>query len=209
MIYRSVDTIPGKIFFKIIETGDLLLLTDEKEPLEDTEKEKFYTELQEIWLKIQEEDDKIASNKESVKVIDISSRLEELTARQAAVGFAVHVLKLNPENKDKELIQLIKDRKYKFHFENSKNAKRVEKQYLKDLDRIEKENKSESIRIKSLQDQLPEIEENNENINFDEAVISYGVIVGSGFIDTNKITQSQYRALIKIGNQKMKALENE
>lgn len=198
MIYKSADTIPAKIFFKINETGDLSILSSEEMPVE---------KLQEIWVNIQEEHDAISPNKGGKKVISLYSRIESISAKQTAIGLAVRALKIDAENKDRELIELIQSRGYKFHYINSPD-KRKKKQYLKDLERIERENETESIRIKSLQDQLPKVDEGKEENSFDDTVLSYGAFTGLGFIDTNKITLTQYYALLKNGNEKMKSLKN-
>lgn len=190
MIYNSVDTIPAKIFFKIVKTGKLSLLSTEKTPDE---------QLQEVWLNIQEENDAITPNKGGKKVIDLYSKIETISAKQTAIGLAVRALKLNP---DKELIQLLKAHGYKFKDIDTKE------QFINELERIERENETESIRIKTLQDQLPKVDESKEESNFDDTVFSYGAFTGLGFIDTNKITLTQYYALIKNGNEKMKALNN-
>lgn len=188
MIYTSVDTIPAKIFFKILETGDVTLLTDEK-----VEENKLI----DIWNTIKNEDAELAKNPKDTKVINVSKQIEAILAKMEAVNLAVFHLKVV---KDDELMQMLKDYGYRF----TDNLE-------KDLETIERETEGLIIKLKSYQRQLqklvPDTEETKENVPFDECVLGYSAISGLMF-KPNTITQSEYRALIKIGNQKIKPLIN-
>ena len=188
MIYKSVDTIPSKIFFKILETGDVKLLTDEDIPIK---------ELEQIWSIIQNEDSELTGKESSDKVISVSKQIEALLARMESINLSVFHLKVK---EDKDLINLLK--KYNYTFTGDLKY---------DLERVEVESEALTQKLKRYQRQLkallPEDYEKKKQVPFDEVVMGYGVVSG-WIVRPNKITQSEYRALIKIGNQKIKALSN-
>lgn len=184
MTYDSPDIIPAKIYFKILETGEVELLS--------TEIKKF-DKLIEIWEKINEE--YVSENKKQKqdKSFDLYKRIESLSAKFEAIKLSVMVLKYQDDQELKDLLL-----KYGYKFSDDEE---------KDLDRILRESESLQIKIENLRNQLPKVD-NKKKLSFDETVMSYAAFTGSGFIDTNKITLTQYDALINIGNQKMKALES-
>ncbi|CAL2055973.1 hypothetical protein [Tenacibaculum sp. 190524A05c] len=190
MIYDSIDVIPAKLFFKVLETGKLSLLSAKNE----LSKEK----LAQAWSNIIDEYESQDPDKDSKKRLQLSTQIEVYKSRMKLVSYAVSALRII---KDEELIELLKSYKYKQTNESFNDF----------LDRVERENSNEKVRISKYEAQLEqlEIDEPNENTSFDEVVISFSVIAGTGFIDTNKITLSQYLALIKVGSQKIKALEED
>lgn len=197
MIYTSADIIPAKLFFRIEATGDISLLSTKKRP-------KVF--LQQIWEDIQEENNRISSNKTIGKVLNLSRNIEKLSARLEKVTLACHVLK---SVRDKELIEMLKDDGYKFTYEKAKTERQSRRMYLSDVARIEKQATSLVIKIDNLKTKLPdqEKEKSTEEVTFDETVLGYSTLCGAGFIDTNAITLTQYYALINTGNKKMKALQ--
>lgn len=181
MIYDSLDNIPAKVFFKIVKTGNVQLLTDE-----EVDEKK----LNEIWDRLENED--AEKNPEVNKYIDVWKYIEYNLSKLRAINNAVFYLRIK---EDEELIDLLKSYQYKFSGDLNK-----------DLDKVEKYSKGILLTIETLKSSLPERNENDVEIPFDEVVIGYGILSGAGFIDTNKITKNQYDALITIGNQKIKAL---
>ena len=182
MIYDSLDTIPAKIFFKIVKTGDVNLLSTKK-----TSKEH----LQRVWETLENED--AEKNPQVNKEVDIYKYIESNISKYKAIQHAVYYLRIK---EDEELIELLKSYKYKFTDD-----------LQSDLDKVEKYSKGILLTIERLRSELPErSNEDAKEVPFDEVVIGYGVISGTGFIDTNKITKNQYDALINIGNQKIKSL---
>lgn len=186
MIYDSLDIIPAKIFFRIQSSGDLFLLTDQN---------KSEQELKTIWELLESEHNEINPNKDENRSLNIFRKMEELSSKYESIKLAVHHLK---NHLDLELVDLLKS--YNYKFTNNIN---------KDLSRIERESKAFEVKISRIQSKLPkEKEEDKSVISFDQVVLSYSSLVGSGFVDTNSITITQYYALVNIGNQKLKALEN-
>lgn len=187
MTHDSIDTIPAKLFFRIMETGEVSLLSNE---------DKSEEELSDIWNKIQEEHEKISINDRQNKALNIYKKIEALSCRYYAVKLSVHCLKYV---RDKDLFVLLKNYGYKITWRDLRE----------DLERIERESKAIETKILRAKQQLPkQKKDKGASVSFDETVLGYAAFTGSGFVDTNKITVPQYYALINIGNQKIKALEN-
>lgn len=190
MIYNSIDTIPAKLFFKIVKSGDTKLLAV-------NENEIDVDELEKIWNRILEEDSKITENKEESKVLNISKKIESTASKLEKVKLAIFYLSVMA---DDEIIEMLKKDGYTF----SGDLK-------KDLEKIERFSEALKIKIDKYSNDLNDIikkdSDEDSEVPFDEVVLSYGVITGIVF-KTNEITLSEYRALIKIGNKKMKVLES-
>lgn len=186
MIYNSVQIIPAKLFFHIAETEEYGLLSDE-----DVSK----NDLKIIWSKIEEQHKKLNPTSKKNKTLNISKKIEELFSKHQKIVLAVQFLK---SKEDEDLIELLNKSNYCFD----------KKDYNSSLERIERESQAIILRIETLEKKLPKPKTTDGSVTFDEAVMGYSAFTGAGFIDTNKITLSQYYALINIGNNKMKALEN-
>lgn len=187
MIYKSIDTIPSKLYFKIIETSDYSLLCSSGEKVPEEE-------LIQIFEKIRLEDEKIyeGSGKENSKELNIYAKIENLATKYKKVKFAVYYLR---HIKDEELIEVLKKDGYKFT-----------EDFEKSLDAIERVVESLLVKIEVSKNRLPKRKEASEEIPFDEVVLSYCALLGMGFVDTNKVVQSQFRAIIKMGNNKIEKL---
>lgn len=193
MIY-DFDTIPAKLFYKISETGNLDLLCTEKCTDE---------ELKKAWIDILDKNDKYDNTKSSKKVVDILKKVESLKAKYEAIRLAVHCLK---RKVDDELIDLLKNYGYKFKWNEKEYSLGNLTQYQKDLEQIEKESEVIIFKIKELEEKLPKQKEEGK-VPIDEVILGYAVILGMGFIDTNKITLVQHYTNIKLGNEKIKNIE--
>lgn len=184
MIYNSVDNIPAKIYFKIIETKDFSLLSEDKLTEEQIVK---------AWTNLEKEVEKVSQTPESLRDFKVSKKMELLVTKQEIVKFAVYGLRINKE--DVELQDILKQYKYTD---------------LSDLDKIDRENKNESIRISRLKSQLSKKEkgEEKEKDSLDDVIMGYAIITESGFIESNKLILGQFFSLIKLGNQKLKSLRD-
>ncbi|TDE53757.1 hypothetical protein [Flavobacterium sp. GT3P67] len=178
MIFKSLDTIPAKIFYKIMGNGDVSLLSDESTPI---------NELEVIWEEIQAEDEVL--NSEQNKRIKTYSKIESLLAKLESIKHAVYYLKIKD---DVELRDLLKSHGYKYETKE-------------DLDRILLQSDGINDTIDKLRLKLPKENQNKKNIPFDEMVLSAGVIAGVGYIDTNTITKTQLDGILKITESKIKA----
>lgn len=179
MIYKSIDTIPAKLFFKIIETEDVSLLSDERTPIEY---------LKVIWEGIKMEDEKNNPNSQKNKVIQTHAQIESYLAKLEFIKHAVHYLKIK---EDEHLRELLKSEGYTYNSE-------------KDLDRILLQSDGINDRIERLKLKLPKQDKIKKNVPFDELVLSMAAITDLGFIDTNKITKTQFDGLLKITDSKIK-----
>ena len=186
MIYNSFDTIPIKLFYRIEQTNEINLLSNENTPTK---------ELVVIWELIKEHHQSLDPSKASNKIINISKSIESLFVKYEATRLAVFYLK---SKKDQDLMDLLKNYGYKLYLNN----------FQKNLEVIDRENKSLLIKINQLKNKLPKEKENTNKTTLDEVILSYASLTNSGFIDTNKITGTQYYALINLGNKKIKSLEN-
>jgi uncharacterized protein YfkK (UPF0435 family) len=187
MTYDSIEIIPAKLYFKIVETGDIKLLSTENTSEED---------LQRIWIQIEEAHNQLSPpNKDAIKVLNLSKKIEALGAKLQSVKISIRCLTYG---EDEELMSKLKE--YSYQFKGDLKA---------DLERIDRQSEDIKIKLDKIQKRMPKIDNADKNaLSFDEAVMSYSAFTGSGFIDTNKITLTQYYSLISIGNKKIKALES-
>lgn len=185
MTYTEIDTIPAKLFYKIVETGDVTLLSDE---------EKSLSKLQEIWEKIKAQDEKNNPNSKQNKITEINSEIESYLAKLKFIKHAVYYLE-NVDLEDEELKELLKNEGYTY--ETKEELQRILIQSDSILDKVDR-----------LKLRLPKQDQNQKATPFDEMVLLCGVISEAGFIDTNKITKTQLDGLINITNTKIKSLKS-
>lgn len=201
MIYNSASTIPAKLYFTIVETGNYALLSDKK----------IYNEkvINEAWKKIEYEYNQLnTGKKEYNKVLDLSKEIEILSAREEKITLSVHYLKVI---KDKDLFNLLEEEGYKYEWDKFLNIKENdvsgEEIYQNILSKIERESEAFRIKIARLEKQMPKIDDQKGFVPFDQSVLMYAAFTGLGYIDPNILPLTQYDALIVNGNKKMKALE--
>ena len=187
MIYNNIDIIPAKIYFKIIEKGNLSLLCSDGEKLSEVE-------LSNIFEKIQSEDDKLTESKGKSKELDIYTKIEALATKYKKIKYSIYYLR---HLKDEELMELLKKDGYVFTEDLEPS-----------LDEIERISESLLVKIDSIKQRLPKKKEESEGKEtpFDEVVLSYCALLGMGYTDTNILSLAQYRAIIKMGNNKIEAL---
>ena len=103
MTYTSVDTIPAKLYLKILETGHVNLLSD-KEVVEIIEEgaQNVITkkELENIWVNIQAEDAELIKDNKSDKTLNISKNIESLVAKLESINLSVFHLKMLKDARD-------------------------------------------------------------------------------------------------------------
>lgn len=200
MTYQSVDTIPSKLFFKILDTGQYQLLSDEI---------KDEKELKRIWDIIEQEDTELNPNDRTNDSIDVFKKVEWLAAKYKCIELCIRHLRYK---KDDELIEKLREYGYKLRYDagslKDENWSAAEAIFQMDLDEIVRLSEDIGTQIERA---LVLLERKNKKTgkasSYDEVVMGYAAFTGSGFIDTNTITQSQYRALIKMGDEKIKSLE--
>lgn len=188
MIY-TIDNIPAKLFFRILSTGDISLLSTE--PIE---KEK----LKEKWLTIQEQDELNRESKEKDKILKLAKKVTGLAVRHEAMRNAISILRIQRDN---ELEQML--REY--------NCKIEDNTFNEDLNLIERTLESVRFRIARFQSSLTRhlsLKQGEENTHFEDLFISYLTFLGFGFKDANSITLLEFRGIEKQVFNKIKSLEN-
>ncbi len=210
MIYNSIDTIPMKVYLMVETSGHLQFLVNDqnKEDIPTTQEEMDLqeSELKLIWEHISAEAEKYSTNKESKKILNLSTKVEALSARNESVQLAVHYLKTLY---DEDLIEMLQGFGYRFKHKNMKNEtpRAIERQFNRDVEKVEREMIALEIRLEQFRKKLPVIDEDQKLTPFDQTVMSYSAFTKLGFIDTNEITFTQYHSLIANGNEMMTAME--
>lgn len=186
MIYKSLETIPYKLFFKIEESKDFSLLSTE--PIED--------DLSAIWEAIEVEHLELASESNGNKIFNLEKKIGNLSAKHIAINIACDCLDFD---KNDEMIQLLKSYKYTLR----------DDYFDEDIDMIRRESNSLKIKIDRYAEQLPKPTNNtSEKMKVDDLLAMYCAILGFNIGDFNTIT---YTAVIGFENQvknKLKSLDN-
>lgn len=200
MIYNSPETIPAKLYFKILNTEDLKLLSTESVSDE---------KLNEAWQKIEDEYSEININKtdKQKKTVNIYKKIESLSSELSSIELCIYHLR---SLKDDDLIEKLKSYGYKFNWvKPEEDTEITDAIYHNDLDQIERFSEGLELKIKAEQRKLPKpkTKEESKEIPFDQTVLMYAAFTGLGYVNPNIIPLTQYDAMIANGNEKMKSLE--
>ena len=211
MIYNSIHTIPSRLFFQIVETGNITLLDTKKSALKlsqrinklilsNGDKERIKEQqsildsklknLELIWIELEEADHKLSKNPRTDKFLNTSKSIEVLRCKQKKVELAISYLRIQD---DEELRGLL-----------MKSGHSFTDNLVDDLKKIERFNRDIDVQIGKLELKLPK-QEKNKPTPFDELVIGYGMVAGQTY-KTNEITQSEFRALENNVKQKLEQL---
>lgn len=184
----SIDTLPIKLFYKIVETGDVSLFP-----------ENNYTndELLVIWNGIYDEFQKRDNNELSKRIFRISLDIEYLTVKYNLITMCIDSLRFDY---NEELESILKSHGYLINKE----------QYIKSLDNAERNAKGIFSKIELLKNQLPKQEKNKkDNATIDDVLAGYSTILGFNIGDFNKITCSEYLGWKKQVETKIKQQEKQ
>ena len=186
----SIDTLPVKVFYKIVETQNLNLL-----PRNNHGKK----ELVSIWLKIYDEFQKRDSNELSKRIFRISVDIEYLHSKFNLIVMCIDSLKFDY---NKDLINILKEHGYIIN----------EKNYAKSLESAERNAKGIFSKIELLKNQLPKETKAKKESSIDDVLAGYSTILGFNIGDFNKITCSEYlgwknQVEVKIKNQEKQIRE--
>jgi hypothetical protein len=156
----SIDTIPIKLFYKIIDSGDTSVLNCENHA--------------QVFQDIYNEYKKLDDSGQASRLFEITTKISVLELKQKIVYFSLEALKFN---KDPEIIEALKNFGFKFN----------EDDYFNEIERIEKQSKSIDVQIATLKEQIPK---QTEKINIDELILSYCMASGLNYdTNTITITQ--------------------
>lgn len=188
MFYNSFDILPIKVFYKIVETGDLQLLNPDKGTDTDT--------LIGIWESIYQEFQDKDNNQLNKRVFRISVDIEYLYAKYNLIQMCINTLRFD---KNDDAINILKQHNYFI----------TDKFYNRDLDRAERNAKGILHKIDILKQQLPKDTGDKNNSSIDDVLAGFCSCLGFNIGDFNKITCSEYLAFKKQTENKVKAQQEE
>jgi Zn-dependent M32 family carboxypeptidase len=190
MTYKTLETIPYKIFIKIVENleKNLHLLSAEVLTI---------NELSEIWNSIYAEYSEINPQTTYDKTLYLVREICYLETKYQIIQFSIESLLFA---KSPELIELLDQYGYKVSFDN----------YIESLEKIKRESHGISNKIKNLKHQLPKIKPDSENkkTNTDELLAFYSAVIGFDF-DYNTISVTKFLGLQKQVESKIKNIEKQ
>ncbi len=186
MTYKTLDTIPYKLFLKIAETDNVSLLSDSEVDIDVLSK---------IWESLYEEHLENNKSPEAERIFSISKEIEILKLKYNVVILSCAALHFDYDHEVyKILIGL------GFEVNNQ-----ISEEYYRDIEQIERQAGAYLIKINRLKEQLPVANEENK-YNIDDVMASYSSILGFDF-DYNKVSYSKYYALQSQVNSKIKSIK--
>lgn len=188
MIYKSLETIPYKLFLKIVKTGDVLLLSDAEDDV---------SILSEIWHNLWQEHESKNNNPEDKKVFRISKNLETIKCQYKIILMACESLLFDWND---ELVAMLHEFGYILRSVDTAT-------YYQDVERIQREAEAYKSKINTIQKQLPKPSDDN-TYKIDDIMASYSLILGFDF-DYNLVSYSKYHALQNQVEAKIKRLETQ
>lgn len=189
MIYDSLDIIPYKTFIKIVETGNVQLLSHDI-----TDK----SILNEVWDRIyQEHLQEAEETQDGKRIFRLAKEIDALGAKHKVILMACEALKFDWND---DLVDLLK--KYGYAIRNTNTE-----DYYSDIQKIERESNALAIKASNLRNQLPKSSD-NQKVTIDDIMASYSAILGIDF-DYNTLPYRKFFALQKQVDSKIKALEKQ
>lgn len=187
MAYKSLDTIPCKVFYEIARTGDFSLLnTDDDENLSEEE-------LRDIWSELEKENQKYETKGKSKKNFTLYKQFEKLSAKYEIVNNIVSYLL---KKDDEELEEMLESYGYKVNQENREES----------LKKIFKKTNSIVVKLKRIKQRLPKKPKESQT-SIDESIYGYASVAEIAISDTNKVTMTQYHAIKSLGEQRIKSMK--
>jgi len=184
MIYKTLDTIPYKLFIKISQEHDYSLLCYDNEVLTESE-------LIDLWDSIHAEYLSLNPSSDDKRILKIHAEIYHFQAKYNYVIIACRILSWDY---DKETIDQLIEYGYSITHET----------FLSDLERIQKEAEGLLVKADAMADDLPKQDENEAKYSVDDMLASYSVFLGMD-LDFNTITASKVLSLGKQIDLKIKA----
>lgn len=188
MIYKKFDTIPYKLLLEIVATNDVGLLAPDEDPAPPAE------DLQTIWEEIHQEYMKRNTSTEEKKLIRLYKEIYYCEGKYQLILLYCQILSFDY---DEEIINELRAFGYKITHED----------YLKHLNRIEREAEGLLVKADTFKEHLPKVEE-GANVSIDDIFASYTAILGVDLGDYNTVTAAKALALGKQVDNKIKAIQN-
>ena len=184
MTYDRLDIIPLKLYLEISNTGNISLLSNDKE--------RFH-ELNSLWSKLELEYENLGLSSHTKELLKRTIRISALETKYKSLVLTTDSLKFE---RDIDLMSEL----------NSLGFTINKKTYFDDIKRIERESKSILTRIKRLEQGLPKIHNNDKPITIDKIILGYCRITNLHF-NTNKITVTQFHSLKELAEEEIKNVE--
>jgi len=184
-MYDTLDKLPVKRYFQILETGDFNLLLQKKDKVSEEE-------LLLIWEKIFEEFSNLNEDVDTKKTLRIAKDVERNQIKYKLVQNFCIALDFDW---DDELVEILRDWGYTLTKEN----------YYEDLEKIKRESEGLLLKAENSKKQMPKIDEDSD-VTVDDVLASYSSIMGFDF-DYDTIVCTKYLALKKQINAKIKIAE--
>ena len=194
MTYDTLDTIPYKLFLKILETENFKLLSD-------TEKDEY--KLEKIWEAMYKQHEELRGEDVPNDIVSIKSQIEVAYSKRNLVITLCEVLEFDVHE---ESISLISNMGYSVSKESTEK-------YYADLERIKKQSKGYLLKVEELKTFLPKEKEENSKQNtkytIDDVMASFSTILGYNIGKHNEITYSEFYGFDKSVTNKLKSLEKD
>ncbi|WP_407265045.1 hypothetical protein R5N98_02670 [Tenacibaculum maritimum] len=174
---------PVVVFFEILETNNLELLSDEELKEE---------ELKYIWNKLYNEFNELSEQKAGSNQLNLRKKIENLISKYKAVVIAVECLFSGYDN---NLVSFLKREGYVVTLDK----------FESDLHTIKKEANDLLVRANTFSSQLPK--ETETKVNIYDTLSSYSLILGFD-LEFEKISVMKFLSLKKQVQNKVKLLEN-
>ncbi|WP_461599864.1 hypothetical protein, partial [Winogradskyella sp.] len=172
MTYTSLDTIPLKLFYQIMSSGDVSLLTDDKNELKNVSK---------LWEQIKAEFEELDPTNQIQKTFRTLKEIEEYKTQYNGIQFAIEALKFD---RDLDLENQLREFGFKLTEDN----------FINDLETIKNESQALLMFIEELEALLPK-HNGKKATSMDEVILGYASYTNLQYTNTNSITVTQFYAL--------------
>lgn len=188
MIYNSLEILPYKTFFKIVDSQDVSLLKNGAEAEE--------IDLKELWESLLKEYNEISPEKEEMNLLRVKRDIEAIECKYKAIQVSLSALDFHY---DDDLIEILQSYGYKLTKEN----------YYDDLKRISRESEALLMKSANIKKKLPKVDANSAStkVTIDRLFAFYSSVLGFDF-DYNTISVTKVLALKEQVQSKVKPQEN-
>lgn len=190
IIYDSLETIPYKIFMRIVEDASLIhLLSSNKEEDKET--------LQTIWDSLFEEYNTLSPEKEEMKLLQLEKEIAFIECKYKGIATALVALDFDY---NQELVDILLSYGYKLSKET----------YYEDLKRIERESSALEMKAKNIKKRLPKKDANSVSVKVttDRVFAFYTAVLGIDF-DYNNVSVTKVLGLKEQVDNKLKSIEDQ
>lgn len=185
MIYKSINDLPVVLYYEILKSGNVSLLSSEKINSD---------ELLELWQKIKDDFNERDNSQLNNKILTLLKHYEFYILKYDVVNRICESLRFSF---NQELIDLLASIGYKVKLEN----------YNEDIERIKKNAEGLLVKANHFKAQLPKETDDVENFIIEDVLASFSNVLGFHIGRYNEITCTEYFALKKQVSNKIKQQE--